>query len=494
MLIGSLRVCVADRYGNALAAEAAGSAMGGGSVRLAIARAVGADAFVAVPGPTAATPLGRDGTANFGAVVVGSPDWASGAYILRAQADGSSRPVDDSEPHTFEFRAASDGGYIHIDRIDRMRADPEAQKCRAAAEKAERDAEAARLQAASAANAARAVAAKAAKALAAMGTEAARVVADAMAGEAEPEPALLLKKPGEYVNKYRKLAVAGTTDAPKPFGLVADLLRVEGRDVAARVAAAAGARAAWLLCRTQADVSALEEPALLGPSLVALPLQDNVDLPPAPAENCHHPSGQLPLLLNTPAASAPGFVEYLVNLVRLSPAYLAARVERPGGAGPARRLGLRATALYSIFGDAALFTTREAMLAHNAKHGAGAGLYCLESSACVARSGVRFGASAANAVVRVGVVPAEEWRATPLRADACAVLAVAAAADAERAAEVRLTEATAVHDAAKTALAAARAAAPRPPAALPAGGRAARQRPEVESGAREAKRSRNAGA
>ena len=201
---------------------------------------------------------------------------------------------------------------------------------------------------------------------------------------------------------------------------------------------------------------------------------------------------------------SPGFVGYLVNLARLTPEQLAVKLSvtrrnsGPGGAGPGRggggrgrgptqqleKLGLRRTALFQLFRNAMMFTTRDAMLAHNAAHGASGGLYCLEDNSSVNSGGVRYGAGArayAGEGVRAGVAPVAEWRDSPLRADARTVAAHAAAAEAEVAATANVVRLTALRDAAKNELAAARTAAPRAPVDAPGGARPRQDVPVPEA-------------
>jgi hypothetical protein len=482
VLAASLAVALCDCFGNALRGRDAATLLRSRKVTLCFERSVGGDAepiWAPAPGDpaTLSAALNADeGLAQFGAVVAGAGlDWPDGAYRLVARleqrAGGSAAAGDVAESDGLEFDFLSAGG--GETRLQRQRAGADQVRRRAAAESALRVAEAALAVATRDGATVAAAAAAAATALAAMGAGTPERI-NAAAGAEAREPELHIRH--AYLDAYRRHALSGAL--PRALGTVAELLRGEGPDVALRLAGLAGSRAAWLLCRTQADVTALEM-GPLGGTLVALPLEDNVDLAVGPEEDALHPSGQRPLKLQEP--NSAGFVGYFVNLVRLSPDQLAVRLQvtrRSGGApgGPGRgrgaqqtltqQLGLRRTALFQLFGKAMLFTTRAAMHAHNSMYGASGGLHCLEDASSVGGAGVRYGAGArANAGqgVRPGIAPFAEWRDSPLRADARAVGAAITAADAERAAVAHITELTAKRNAARDELAAARAAAPRGP-------------------------------
>jgi hypothetical protein len=483
----TLTVSVRDCFGNALAGTLAAALLGSRPVRLIFERADADHTWA--PAPAAAAPYSAlldaaDGVVRFaGVVACAAADWPDGAYRLLARVHGAGADVADSaDAWEFEYTSAATGA----SRMARQRASADQLRRRTAAEAAAAEAEDA-LEAQTRVHAAAVDAATAAaSALAAMGAGVAPRVLAAAACEARP-PELVMDSPPPYVALYRTHALTGAS--PRALFLLGELLSGEGADVAAVLAAAAGGRVMQLLVRTQANVNVLLTDTVLGNTLVALPLEDNVDLVSA-AEDVHHVSGQRPLLL--PPVTSPGFVGYLVNLVRLSADQRAVRVAVGGtlrGGPRPQQLGLRATALHHVFGRAALFTTRAAMLAHNALHGAGGGLYCLEDASRVGKGGVRYGSGAGHPpLLRAGVAPEKEWRDAPLRADARVVLAANAARDAAAAATQQLELLEAARDAAVAERAAARAAAPRaaaPPAPVTVAGRV-RARPEPDAGDRSA--------
>ena len=447
LLAEKLEVSLCDCYGN-LAGEVA-AAVG---MRVRLTYEHWANAWKALPWPAGAAPEWAEvplvaGVASFFGVIVPG-DLPVGNYRLAARALGRDGTAATASASAMAFRVRlRDEGPGGGDEHERL----EAEQACVAAEAAHTLAVAAHNANVALVDAATARNAGLRTAVALQGRDACTKAAGAAAAaDAEAcEPALTMPPPlPPYLLQLRPYQQSGA--APHVLFAVFELLRAEGVEIASALVACAGQRALAVVTRTRADARALEDSRCLGRSLLAMPLDDAVFLAGALPALLPGAQGQLDLA----DPGSPGFVGYLVNLVRLTGPQLAMRIAVPGRGD----LGLRSAVLYPLFRGAMLFTTRAAMEAHFAKAGPGDGLFCLESTACVLRDGMRTGPLTARPAARAGVAAGATWRDDPLRRDVVLLREAAAAEAALRAAQAAFDATLAAVNAARAALSQARAA------------------------------------
>jgi hypothetical protein len=165
---------------------------------------------------------------------------------------------------------------------------------------------------------------------------------------------------------------ASLADGSDVLCMVHELLRAERPGVGAVLATAAGAyMLGTVVARTDAGAALVH--ARLGHSCVVLqPVRAYQKLGQQglwgwrAEQRVDEAHPQAPLLL--PPVTAPGFVGYLVNLVHLTPAQLAARLTLQLGAAHSVTVGLRASVLWCVYRDAKLFADADAMMAYDAEH------------------------------------------------------------------------------------------------------------------------------